>query len=265
MRSATAAVLALAATVLAACGGGDRRATSEQDDPTTRPPATRATGPAAPPDRCATPLPPAPGAAIGATQARAIVDAAAGAATTRPHRFRTQLVVDADGLPQLDATLIGRRAADGSSAGVLRWRGPAALVLPEARVRVADDRIRIATADSAWRNLGSASGVALDVGRELLVHPFLLELRDARGVSRNLDARLVAPTASLRDYATAERQGPVTELLAQTRSLVLDARVVDDALVRDRFVLRTTVPSSFPLAGPVGGRTVTIRGTTRYC
>jgi hypothetical protein len=195
-----------------------------------------------------------------------IVDRAVARANTRDRRFTTRLQLSTSTGLRGNAVLVGRRSADGSSTARLRWRGPAALLLPDTTLRIVDDQLTIRTdRDAAFRSLGSASGVSLDVGRELLAHPFLLDARDAQGRRDDLVLTLVAPRDQLRRYATSERRGPVTELLRDVDALQVTPRIVDDELVHDRFVLRTRIPSTITEILPLRGATVTITGATSTC
>jgi hypothetical protein len=159
--------------------------------------------------------------------------------------------------------MIGSRGADGSSSARLRWQGPESLLLPDMTLRIVDDQLALRTErDTAFRQLGSASGVSLDVGRELLAHPFLLEPRAARGTLDDLALTLDAPRDELRSYAVTERRGPITELLRDVEHLQITPRVIDGTLVADRFMLRTRVPKSFTEIAPLHDVVVTLPGVS---
>jgi hypothetical protein len=212
------------------------------------------------------PKPPAPAdAQLDPAVARRLLDAAARRATAATGSFVTDLQV------QLDGELLGTARLDGtrsrtSSHGDLRWSGGAALLLPDMSLRIERDRLLVKTErDDDERDIGSASGVALDVGRELLDHPQLLDVTAARGTRARFTVDLTAPAPRLRAYATGERQGPVTELLRGVRSLRLTAHVAAGRLAFDSFVLQTDVPPGIDELGALAGRTVTVAGQTRHC
>lgn len=197
-------------------------------------------------------------------RARELVEAATKRATRTPHRFDIALTIEADALPaRIHGRLVGVRDAGGASRGRLTWSGLAGAALPELDLRIVHDRLALRERPrGAWRELGSASGVSLDVGRELLDHPFLLTYARARGRSREATVVLVAPPEQLRRYATDERRGPVSELLAGATSLTLVAHIAAGELAGDAFTLVTDAPSGVPLVG--SGR-ITIRGRSGMC
>ncbi|MCW2926639.1 MAG: hypothetical protein JWM86_607 [Thermoleophilia bacterium] len=267
MRSPLAIVsILVAATVVAVACGGDREAPRRPDAPA--PERDRATGTASTrtaKDTCGAP----PGTALlGATvpldRARRAIDAAAAARTGAGSRFHLQLAVDIARLPTATATLSGRRLADNSSTATIDWEGVAGALLPTGELRIVDDVLLLRrTSAQPWRRLGSASGVSLDVGRELLDHPFLLRTVRARRSGSTTVLALDAPVERLRAYATSERAGPVTDLLARARSLRIVVRVTRGQLVGDRFTLVARIPPS--MGGRLANRPVTIRGATGYC
>ncbi len=200
--------------------------------------------------------------------ARATIDDAARATTRSGGAFVTQLQVRSGAITLARARLTGRRSADGSSRGHLAWSGAASLLAPDLDLRIVDNSISLRRDDRprVWQPLGSASGVALDVGRELLMHPFLLRERSANGAGDSVRVALVAPAAALRDYATNERQGPVTELLRRASRLRIEATTANGRLVSDRFVLATQIPAGIDGLEQLAGRRVVISGiTTRPC
>lgn len=258
----------LCAVVLLASGcGGDAAGEDDRSprDATTTSPASTSSEPAA--DPCAPParILPAPRPATAAALASATRDLAraverAGAAR---RRFVTDGEVVVTGGVRVRARLVGERAADGSSTGRLDWRGAAALVAPDADLRIVDNQLTMRRDDehaAGFTPMGSASGIALDVGRELLTHPFLLDVVAVGGSGDIRTYRLVARPDDLRAYAGTERQGLATELLVGARSLTIDVRVVDGVLVSDVFRLRTVLPDRF--AQRVGGSAVTVVGRT---
>jgi hypothetical protein len=191
-------------------------------------------------------------------------DAARRAGNTRT-RFTTSLQLHVERARFGGANLVGTRAG-GRSTGTLRWTGAASALFDDATLRIERDRLLVRTkSDSTFRDVGSASGVTLDVGRELLAHPQLLEVVDARGSERGARIVLEAPAMRLRSYATTERQGPVTMLLASVRSLRLVVQVAGGRLVTDRFALRSRVPADVDLLRPLAGRAITLVGSTRHC
>lgn len=267
-RSLTTRMLLLALFAVCSCGsdGGERHAnpSPERSDA----PADR--GPT-PPTSVAAHLCTPPAVATHATTHRANLAAATRAlhratstATHTGHVFRTSLHLRfATGLVAR-ATLNGRRTADGASTARLEWIGPASLVAPDADLRIEQDRllVRLDAHHARWRDIGSASGIALDVGRELLTHPFLLQVTGVRGSSDSQTISLTAPAAGLRTYASTERRGWATDLLAGTRSLRYAAQLRSGRLAGDRFVLRTRLPQRSPL---LPGSAVTVQGATAYC
>lgn len=255
-------VLALTTVALAGCGGG----APQQGEPSRASTVTAAPPPStAPRPACAAPPPP-PRGTPQLAPARAVVDRAVSRAAAGERRFVTRLNLSTTTGLRATALLRGTRRADGSSSGRLRWQGAASLLLPDLTLRIADDQLAIRGAhDAAFRPLGSASGVSLDVGRELLAHPFLLEASTARGTLDDLALTLDAPRDELRDYATHERRGPVTELLRNAELLRITPRVVAGRLVHDRFVLRTAIPTTVTQIEPLAGTTVTLTGSTTTC
>lgn len=256
--------IGLLAVAGSGCGGEGRQPAPDavhRDSPRT--PATAAPAPL---DRCAPP-PLLVGRPVDAAAARERLTSAVRAARRTERRFVTNLSLRAGELGPFTARLVGTRRADGSSRATLRWSGAAAALLPDVDLAVHRDRIRIRDAGgaSAWRDLGSASGVALDVGRELFDHPFLLRTRSAAGAGRRLDLRMEAPAAGLRAYATTERRGPITELLRNARSLRITAQVDGATLVGDRFRLVTVVPDGIPAIAALRGRVVEVAGATGLC
>jgi hypothetical protein len=205
---------------------------------------------------------------IDADDGRALLGAATARSTRSGHRFVTDLRIDARTI-RLTGTLVGRRAPDGTSRARLTWTGLAALVAPDLDVRIVDDviQLRPAGSEDSFSNAGSASGIALDVGRELLDHPQLLV---ARSATRSADGNdtlvtLAAPAPALRTYATRERRGLATDLLRSARSLEITSTVRRGRLVGDRFVLRARLPAGTPLERIAADTPITITGTTRYC
>ncbi|MCW2921778.1 MAG: hypothetical protein JWL76_1652 [Thermoleophilia bacterium] len=199
--------------------------------------------------------------------AELVIVRAAKRATRSGHRFTIELRVAAGRL-RGTATIFGRRTAQDTSAALVVWSGLAGAVLPDLGLRIVDDRLYLqpGTFTSPWRVGGSASGVSLDVGRELLDHPFLLEPTTARGdgdVATTVS--FSAPPERLRAYATSERRGRVTDLLRAARRLTLTADVRGGTLVGDRFTLLTTVPESLHLGPAAPGTRIRIDGVTTYC
>lgn len=198
--------------------------------------------------------------------ARTTVLDAARRATTTGHRFSIALDLRAGRL-RGEATIYGRRMPDNTSAALVRWTGAAGALLPDLGMRIVADRLYLQTGqfDAPWRLAGSASGVSLDVGRELLDHPFLLTTTNARGTGGMRSVTFAAPADQLRAYATSERRGPVTDLLRQARQLTLVAHVRGGQLVGDRFTLVTTVPEALR-RGPIrAGVPIRIVGASSYC
>ena len=267
MRPLPSLILLLAASLIVlGCGSASTPPARNVDTPDQPAPAT-ATTPRATVDRCTPPLrifpatsPLAAGDVDAATRelARAVTRAGA---SRRPFVTDGDVVVD-DGL-RARARLVGTRAANGSSSGHLDWRGAAGLLLPDGDLRIAGNQLALRRDDqraAGFTPLGSASGIALDVGRELLTHPFLLDVVATGGSGSIRSFRLVARPDELRAYAGTERQGLATELLLGARSLTIDARVVDGTLVADTFRLVTTLPPRFEALA--GGGTVTVVGRT---
>ncbi len=273
-RIGRAFLFAVASIVLAGCGEPD----STHDDATDPTPAPTAT--TTPP---ADPFVTATQAWCGRSQhsvtlahpgdpgiLRASILRAAKRATQSGHRFVTRLAL-ASGTTRVDAILTGLRTGANESRAQLAWSGPASLVLPDLDLRIVGDRITTRDGDDAWVDRGSASGVALDVGRELLDHPFLV--RAVSGATHDPDDRtpttervdLVAPVTVLRRYATTERRGPVTDLLAAARSLRLTSTASGGELVQDRFTLVTRIPATLDVPGLRTGAPLAVTGTTRYC
>ncbi len=254
------------ACVAIAAGCGDSGSDSRRATTIDAPPAPAAPTVATAPDPCAAPAVTAPaGTAADPAATRRLVDRAAAARTRSGGAFSTRLRITS---PPLEATgtLRGSRDADGDSRARLTWHGAAALLLADQQLAIVDDQLRVRAEGAAdWTALGSASGIALDVGRELLDHPFLLRTGAARADAAVRTLRLTVDPAALRDYATTERRGPATELLAHTRSLRLDATVDGDRFVRDHFLLSTTVPDAAPWPQAFAGRDVTISGETVRC
>lgn len=202
------------------------------------------------------PVPPLHGSPADSVEARVQLDRAARRATRAGHRMRIELDV-AGALGSRTASLEGRRLPTGESAARLDW------TVLGFDLRIVDDRLYRRRPLTDWRDLGSASGAALDVGRELLDHAFLLDAVAARRDGRRLAVTLEAPAAQLRAYATTERRGPVTDLLTGTRMLRITSIVDRGRLAGDRFVLVATPP---PSLRPLLGRApVTIRGRSTYC
>ncbi len=191
-----------------------------------------------------------------------MVDAAAGRSRRLGHRFETDLRIRS-GL-SASATLRGRLLPTGESEARLEWSGPASLVLPDATVRIVGNSIYARSeGDAAWRSLGSASGVALDVGRELLDHPFLLRPVAGREDEHRAVVELVADPAALRAYAGTERRGIATDLLVGARSLRITSLAAGGRLVADTFALTTRLPPA--LAKVAGGPLARVTGATSYC
>jgi len=161
-------------------------------------------------------------------------------------------------LPAIPVAVRGRRLPDGTSEARVTVGAGRALLL-----RIVDDTIYV-RAGTRWTNRGSASGIALDVGRELFDHPFLLEPTAAMRDGTDHLVELAAPPAPLRDYATNERHGPVTELLADATALTITGRVArTGTLVGDSFVLETTLPPG--IVPGLAGRRARIEARTGYC
>ncbi|MCW2949809.1 MAG: hypothetical protein JWN41_822 [Thermoleophilia bacterium] len=188
--------------------------------------------------------------------------AAAEQASVTRDRFATAAVLALDSGVTLRATLAGVHGSHGQSTGTLRWAGLARALLPSEQLRIADNEIAVRElrVGARWQPLGSASGIALDVGRELLMHPFLLDVTAVARGDRVLVVRSVARPADLRRYATNERHGLATELLAGARSLQIDALLVGGRLAGDRFQLVTVLPSQ--LATRLHATRVTLTGCT---
>ncbi len=258
----------LAAITLAACGSPEREprtATGTATTRTTEPepqrfPARldnasqcRGTRTSAGPLRASTDL----------AGARSVVLAAARRATRSGHRFAVELDVAAGRL-RADATVFGRRSPTNASSALIVWSGA---LLPNVGLRIVDDQLYLQRGnfDSPWRRAGSASGVSLDVGRELLDHPFLLRATTARGDAAAMTVSFSAPAARLRAYATSERRGPVTDLLRQARQLTLVAQVRGGRLVGDRFTLVTTAPETLRMGPVATGTLIRIDGVSSYC
>lgn len=206
----------------------------------------------------------APPPPVSSAQRRAL-DAAALRLTRAGSRFRTDLSIAVAGRPTARATLLGRRTPDGASAAALTWHGAASVLLPDARLRIVDDHI-YAQQDPApgWQRLGSASGVALDVGRELLEHPFLLDPVDAVPFGHgDVAVQLRADGPALRAYAGTERHGLATDALVRAERLTITSFLRGGRLTSDHFELVTRLPASFGRA--VGGRRATVVGSTVYC
>lgn len=187
---------------------------------------------------------------------RALALAAAANATRTGHRFSTRLDL-AYGPLRARATLTGRRTPENSSVARIDWTGAAGLLLRDMQLRIIDDQLytQPGPPSAPWQERGSASGVSLDVGRELLDHDFLLTTTAAWGDERAAAVAFTVPADRVREYATTERRGPVTDLLRSIRRLTLVAHVRDGRLVGDQFTLVTST----------AGRPMRIVGATRYC
>lgn len=249
--------------LLAACGSSESPEPTPRDTPSTVPaPAAPAPGPVtdcSAQGRVVVSDPSSPGTA------RRIVEAAAVRARRSGHRFTTLLAVRASGL-RANARIQGRRLRSGASVATVTWTGAARLLLPDLQLRIVEDQLYLQRGDRpGWRSLGSASGVALDVGRELLDHPFLLDPVAARASGRHVALELVAPHERMRTYATTERRGPVTDLLGGTRRLALTAHVSGRRLTGDDFTLVTRNPASIDVPGLAAGTPITVTGETYYC
>lgn len=172
--------------------------------------------------------------------ARRLLDQSIARAGRTDRIFTTQIKVQ-DHTRRSEGMLTGhRRADDGTSQGTLRWT-TREIPLPQGVILIKDNELSLAKdAKSPQLKLGSASGVSLDVGRELLAHPFLVDTRTASGTKRSFTITMVAPQARLRSYATHERSGPVSTLLEQAQSLHITAHVRDGNLVADHFTLKLT-------------------------
>lgn len=264
-------VALLAAITLGACGASEREASDESHVSTTssttpdvpRPlgrldnaSPCRGTRTSAGPLRTSTDL----------AGARDLVLDAARRATRTGHRFAVELEV-VSGRLGAEAIVFGRRTPTNASSALVVWSGAAGAVLPDVGMRIVDDQLYLQPGNfgSPWRRAGSASGVSLDVGRELLDHPFLLRVANARREQSSATVTFTAPAAHLREYATSERRGPVTDLLRQARQLTLVAHVRGGRLVGDRFSLVTTVPASLRLGAVPAGTPIRIAGTSSYC
>ncbi|MCW2971978.1 MAG: hypothetical protein JWN72_251 [Thermoleophilia bacterium] len=271
-RVALAALLPALAAAVASCGassdergasrarsreGGSAPAASTSASSTTAPTPTRS---------CTVPqgIFPAPTSPTGlATATRALAAATDRASRTR-RPFTTDLAITLASGVRVRGRLSGVRRADGSSAGTLRWQGAARFLLPDQQLRIAGNQLAVrAHAGDRWRALGSASGVALDVGRELFTHPFLLDVTGTGGTGELRTVRAVARVADLRAYATTERQGLATELLAGATALRIDAAISRGTLTADVFTLRTRLPTDY--ARRLRSATVTIVGRTAAC
>jgi hypothetical protein len=213
---------------------------------------------------------PAPSSPYGLAAAHRTLLAATGRATHLPNRrFVTRLTLTLDTGLVARATLRGSRQGDGSSTALLRWRGPARLLLPDTHIRIRRNQLATrptaaaGAAAPAWTELGSASGIALDVGRELFTHDFLLDVTGTATRATTRTVRAMARPAELRAYATAERQGLATELLAGASSLRIDARIDRGLLTADVFRLRTQLPRPWRMR--LGSAGVTVVGQTVAC
>ncbi len=255
----------LAGALLTACGGASTADTPPKDEAPARTAAATPDPAARPVTDCTAQGRVVIPASTATARARRRIDTAAIAARRAGHRFTTLLDVRAAGL-RASARIQGRRLPTGASVASLTWDGAAGILLPDLQLRVVDDHLYLLREDrETWRALGSASGVALDVGRELLDHPFLLDATAARGDARHVALDLVAPPARLREFATTERRGPVTDLLAGTRRLTLTAHATGRRLAGDDFTLVTRVPASLELPGIRTGTGIAITGASFYC
>lgn len=263
--AANAAIFAAALALAAGCGGSQ----GDADDTRSRPSAERA-APAERSDRapvlCGSPPRAVArgGSAARLQRARLALARATTAAGARGHRFVTAARITSARGVAITARIEGRRTPDGRSEAVLAWDGPVGLALPAGTGRIVDDQLYARRAHhQEWLELGSASGISLDVGRELLAHPFLLEVVGAAWRGDELHVAAVAPAARLRHYAGTERRGPPSELLRSASSLRITASVRSGRLVGDAFVLRTRVP---PGLGPrFAAGPVVVAASTGYC
>lgn len=195
--------------------------------------------------------------------------AAARASELEQRSFTTDLLVEAAGMPRLRATLrgLGRHGATSATAtgaGIAR----AAVDGWELAIRsdhlygraAGDDRVSASRpAFAGWRDLGSASGVQLDVARELLTHPMLTQVQSARRRGDTLEVRLVVPAPALRAYAADERSGPVTDLLVRARELRVEATIRGGRIRSDRFTLLVGGGASGPAVRIEGSTTTSFR------
>lgn len=267
-------IVVLAAITLGACGSSDSNP-RDTSGPTTREPTDAPTSDAPRP----------PGRLDNAAQcvgsrtsagplttssdlvgARTVALEAARRATRSGHRFSIALDVRSGRL-RGEATIYGRRTPSNANAALVHWTGAASALLPDVGMRIVDDQLYIQPGhfDSPWRRAGSASGVSLDVGRELLDHPQLLRVTSVRGRGPAMTVAFAASPERLRADATSERRGPVTDLLRQARRLTLVAHVRGGRLVGDRFTLVTTVPESLRLGPITAGTPIRITGMSSYC
>ncbi|MCW2960387.1 MAG: hypothetical protein JWM90_774 [Thermoleophilia bacterium] len=214
--------------------------------------------------------PPAIPRAVGpvTNAARRTLSAATRRATATAHQFHTRATITTQRGLTARAQVTGAVAPTGTSTARLRWEGAAALLLPDLALRIRDNRLAVGISGAAPVDRGSASGIALDVGRELHTHPFLLDLGAATTTpARTTPARTViaatARPAELRAYAGTERQGLATELLVGARRLTITTVIDDGRMTADTFTLVTQVPARFQRQ--LGRGTVTVRATTAYC
>lgn len=173
---------------------------------------------------------------MDAGRARRLLDSAVTKAGDTDRAFQTILDVWIDGRHS-HGVLDGIRTAAGAGTGTLDWDDRRS-TLPRGIIRIESDVVTIATReDTPPFELGSAAGIELDVGRELLAHRPLVDVVAARGTDGEFTIALVAPARRLRLHAQRERTGPVSELLGSTRSLAIRAHVRNQLLVADSFSL----------------------------
>jgi len=252
-----------AALIAAGCGssnGADRQNSGDGTAQTTT--ATRTM--TAPAEVACGAVPGAVGAApFDRSATERLVARAAARSTRLGNRFELEARIEVRTGLSATAFVHGYRTPDGDSEASLHWGGAAGLLLPDATARIVDNNVYLRMNEGPWSNEGSASGIALDVGHELLLHPFLLEV--AGRANRSDTATIVhdVPAAGLRAYASTERQGIATDLLVGARSLTLVTRIADGTVTGDRFTLVTAVPDRFRRIAR--GSVVTVSASTGYC
>lgn len=161
------------------------------------------------------PPPPPPLTVVDGPTARLMLVTAVRRASQRRRRFITVAAVPLRHGGTLRLTFDGSRDPGAGSTLVARRRALSFVPAPAFQVRRNWLRVRV-DRRSSWRDLGSADGIALDVGREMLAHEPLLRVHRGlvRGDSSTIDVRVTS--AALATQAAQDPSSPIATLLSRT-------------------------------------------------
>lgn len=170
---------------------------------------------------------------ISPTEAQNLLARATKNASHSNRKFETDIALKTNTFNSTEPiamSFVGTHTADDASDGVLTLNQPGLHF--SMRLRIVENQLFVQR-QAEWFLVGSASGLQLDLGRELFLHPHLFHIDVA---SRDMETQKVQITGkvdpkSLLAHLTAESDGAVASALRRARQITFLAEIEDKTLM----------------------------------